>query len=396
MTERQLFQKHLAPTSFEPMLLPIKKAKAAVLFDDNGKQYIDLIGGISVCNVGHCHPKVVKAIQDQAEEYLHIMVYGEIVQSPQVQYATLLTQNLPEHLNCVYFGNSGAEAVEGAMKLAKRYTGRTEIIACHNSYHGSTQGALSLLGAEYWRNAYRPLLPDVRHIRHNDFDSLQYITERTACIILEPIQAEAGVLIPDITWMQALRKRCDATGALLVLDEIQTGFGRTGKLWAFEHFGIVPDVLLLAKALGGGMPLGAFISSKKIMDSFAENPILGHLTTFGGHPVSCASGKAALEVILEEKLMDGIPEKQALFLAHLKHPAIKEIRCKGLMMAIELADFSSVQAVIKYGLEAAPNGVFTDWFLFASNAIRLVPPLVISNEEIIEACAILNKAFDSI
>ena len=265
-----------------------------------------------------------------------------------------------------------------------------------NSYHGSTQGALSIIGDEYWRSAYRPLLPDIRHIRHNNFDDLQLITCRTACIILEPIQAEAGVLVPQKEWMIALRERCTETGALLILDEIQTGFGRTGKLWGFQHFYIVPDVLLLAKALGGGMPLGAFISSKKIMNSFAENPILGHLTTFGGHPVSCAAGKAAFEVILEERLIDSVKEKQELFLSHLKHPAIKDIRYKGLMMAIELADFDAVQKVIQFGLKATPTGIFTDWFLFASNAIRLVPPLVISNEEIKEACAILNRAFDTI
>lgn len=396
MTERQLFQKHLAPTTFEPMLFPIKKAQGAILFDENDRQFIDLIGGISVCNVGHCHPKVVKAIQQQAEQYLHVMVYGEVIQSPQVQFAKLLANNLPENLNCIYFGNSGAEAVEGAMKLAKRFTGRSEIIACHNSYHGSTQGALSILGDEYWRSAYRPLLPDVRHISHNNFGDLELISKHTACIILEPIQAEAGVLVPQKEWMQALRERCTETGTLLILDEIQTGFGRTGKLWAFQHFDIVPDVLLLAKALGGGMPLGAFISSKEIMNSFAENPILGHLTTFGGHPVSCAAGKAALEVILEQQLIDDVEEKLQLFLNQLKHPAIKEIRYKGLMLAIELADFEAVQKVIQFGLKANPVGFFADWFLFASNAIRLVPPLVISNEEIMEACAILNNAFDTI
>lgn len=396
MTERQLFQQHLAPTTCEPMLFPIKKAMGALLYDENDKKFIDLIGGISVCNVGHCHPKVVAAIQEQAAAYLHVMVYGEFIQTPQVQFAKLLTDHLPENLNCVYFGNSGAEAVEGAMKLAKRFTGRAEIIACHNSYHGSTQGALSILGDEHWRSAYRPLLPGIRHIQHNNLGDLKYITSKTACIILEPIQAEAGVLVPQKEWMKALRERCDQTGTLLILDEIQTGFGRTGKLWAFHHFDIIPDVILLAKALGGGMPLGAFISSKEIMKSFAENPILGHLTTFGGHPVSCAAGKSAFEVILEEKLIDSVIEKQQLFIAHLKHPAIKEIRFKGLMIAIELADFDAVQKVIQFGLKCTPVGIFTDWFLFAPNSIRIVPPLVISNEEIIAACAILNQAFDSL
>lgn len=292
MNERQLFQKFLAPTSHEPMAIAVQKAYGTSMWGEDGMEYLDLASGASVANVGHCHPQVVKAIQEQTEKYLHVMVYGEFIQSPQVQYAQLLCQHLPEALNCVYFTNSGSEAVEGAMKLAKRFTGRSDIVACHNSYHGSTQGSLSLLGDEYWRRAYRPLLPGIRHVRHNNLDDLQYITGKTACIILEPIQAEAGVLIPDKFWMQALRKRCDETGALLIFDEIQTGFGRTGKLWAFEHFDIWPDVLILAKAMGGGMPLGSFISSPELIDVLAFDPILGHITTFGGHPVCCAAGKA--------------------------------------------------------------------------------------------------------
>lgn len=408
MNERQLFQKHLAPTSVEPMALPVSKAKGSILFDDEGNEYIDLIGGISVCNVGHCHPKVVAAIHEQAERYLHVMVYGEVIQSPQVQYATLLTKHLPENLNCVYFTNSGAEAVEGAMKLAKRVTGRTEIVACHNSYHGSTQGALSIIGDEYWRNAYRPLLPDIRHVWHNDFDSLQYITDRTACIILETIQAEGGILVPEKEWLLALRRKCNETGALLILDEIQVGFGRTGTLWGFTQFGIVPDVLLLGKALGGGLPLGAFIASDEMMLSLADKPVLGHITTFGGHPLSCAAGKAAMEALLEEAMTQGVPAKEQLFLSSLKHPAIKAVRSRGLMMAIELVDFEMVKGVIANclkGYDLHPDGdsisqkkvrnrVFTDWFLFAANCIRLVPPLNISDSEISEACAVLVKAID--
>ncbi len=395
MNARQLFQHYLAPTSSEPLALPITKAKGSRMTDDQGKEYIDLIGGISVCNVGHAHPKVVEAIKLQAEKYLHIMVYGEVVQSPQIDYAQMLTENLPENLNSVYFVNSGAEAVEGAMKLAKRVTNRTEIIACENSYHGSTQGALSIIGDEYWRNAYRPLLPDIRHVKHNDMESLQFITEKTACIIIEPIQAEGGILIPSKEWMKALRKKCDETGALLIFDEIQTGFGRTGTLWGFQQFDLVPDVILLGKALGGGMPLGAFISSKEKMQSLSINPILGHLTTFGGHPVCCAAGKAAMEVLIEEELIESVEEKEALFLKELKHPAIKEVRHKGLMMAIELENYELVKKTIDLCISNKEIGVFSDWFLFASHCIRIVPPLNISNQDIVMACEIMIKSLDA-
>lgn len=402
ISERQLFQQHLAPTSTEPMAFPVTAAKGALLYDDTGRAFIDLIGGISVCNVGHCHPEVVKAVQEQAAAYLHVMVYGEVVQSPQVQYAALLSANLPKILDCVYFTNSGAEAVEGAMKLAKRLSGRAEILACHNSYHGSTQGALSLLGDEYWRSAYRPLLPGIRHVRHNDYDSLQYITEQTACILLEPVQAEAGVLAPSEGWMTALRERCDQTGTLLILDEIQTGFGRCGSLWAFEQYHIVPDILLLGKALGGGMPLGAFIASREKMQALADRPVLGHITTFGGHPVSCAAGKAALEALLKEKMIAAVSAKEQLFLELLQHPLIRAVRSKGLMLAVELEDFDRVKQVIAYGLPAAGAGrgedgiagVFTDWFLFAPQCIRLVPPLVITETQIRQACRILLSALD--
>lgn len=399
MTERQLFQQHLAPTSPEPMAFPVTRAAGAVLYDHADNAFIDLIGGISVCNVGHCHPKVVDAIREQAGQYLHVMVYGEALQSPQVQYASLLADHLPASLDCVYFTNSGAEAVEGAMKLAKRLSNRTEIIACHNSYHGSTQGALSLLGDEYFRNAFRPLLPDIRHVQHNNFESLAFITDRTACILLETVQAEGGVLAPTEAWMQALRKRCDETGALLVLDEIQVGFGRTGTLWGFEQYGIVPDILLLGKALGGGMPLGAFIASHEKMQALAHQPVLGHITTFGGHPVSCAAGKAALEVMLEERLWTQVAAKEQLFLSLLQHQAIKQVRSKGLMMAIELESYEQVLRVIGActrgdAATGSYRGVFTDWFLFAANCIRIVPPLTISEEEIRSACSILLRALD--
>ncbi|WP_118972165.1 aspartate aminotransferase family protein [Taibaiella koreensis] len=395
MTERQLFQQHLAPTSTEPMAFPVSRAKGALLYNDTGKTFIDLIGGISVCNVGHCHPAVVAAIQAQAAEYLHVMVYGEAVQSPQVQYAALLAGHLPPSLDCVYFTNSGAEAVEGAMKLAKRLTGRAEIVACHNSYHGSTQGALSLLGDEYWRSAYRPLLPGIRHIRYNNREDLQQITVHTACIILETVQAEAGVVAPDPGWMLALRQRCDETGALLVLDEIQAGFGRTGTLWAFTQYNIIPDILLLGKALGGGMPLGAFISSHDKMQALADKPVLGHITTFGGHPVSCAAGKAALEALLAEQMVESVAAKEQLFRSLLQHKAIKAVRSCGLMLAVALESYEQVKAVIGYCLNTPGElGVFTDWFLFAPDCIRLVPPLVISEAEIKQACVILLKALD--
>ena len=383
MNLRQLFLNHVGQTSPSPLCLEIVKAAGSKLWDKNGKEYIDLIAGISVCNVGHRHPKVIEAIKKQLDDYMHIMVYGEFVESPQVQYAKLLTDHLPKTLNSVFYTASGSEATEGAMKLAKRYTGRTQIISFKNSYHGSTQGALSIMGDEYWRNAFRPLLPDILQLNFNSFDDLKSITERTACVIAETIQAEAGVIVPEKEWLTALRKRCSETGTLLVLDEIQCGFGRNGTLWAFEQFNIVPDILLLGKALGGGMPLGAFITDKKIMDSFTTNPILGHINTFGGHPVCCAAGLTAFNVLLEEKLIDPINGKEKQFLNLLDHPKIKAIRSRGLMIAVEFENFELNKKIID---ALIANGVFTDWFLFAANCLRIVPPLVISNDEITLAC----------
>ncbi|HEY0059232.1 MAG TPA: aspartate aminotransferase family protein, partial [Flavisolibacter sp.] len=335
MNLRHLFLNHVAQTSSAPLALEIVKAEGCVLFDRDGKEYLDLIGGISVANTGHCHPKVIEAIENQIRAYMHVMVYGELVLSPQVQYAQLLTDHLPHTLNSVYFTNSGAEAVEGAMKLAKRATGRTEIIGFKNSYHGSTQGALSIIGDEYWRQAYRPLLPDVQHLQYNSFEELARITERTACVIVEPVQAEAGIIVPSAGWLEAMRQRCTDTGALLIFDEIQTGFGRTGALWAFEHSAVVPDVLLLGKALGGGMPMGAFISNRDIMNLLADAPVLGHITTFGGHPVCCAAGMAAFNVLMEERLFEKASAKEALFRKLLTHPKIRSINSCGLWMAIE-------------------------------------------------------------
>jgi acetylornithine/N-succinyldiaminopimelate aminotransferase len=389
MNQRSLFLQHVAQTSTAPLALEIVKAAGCVLSDVNGKTYIDLIGGISVANVGHRHPAVVQAIKEQLDEYLHVMVYGEFVQSPQVQYAKLLTEHLPSTLNSVYFTNSGAEAVEGAMKLAKRVTGRTEIIAFQNSYHGSTQGALSIIGDEYWRNAFRPLLPGVHHAQYNSEDVFQLITENTACVIAETVQAEAGIIAPEKGWLQQLRQRCTETGTVLILDEIQAGFGRTGKLWGFEHFDIIPDILLLGKALGGGMPLGAFIADRKLMSALTDNPVLGHITTFGGHPVCCAAGKAAMEVLFDEGMMTAVKEKENLFKSLLVHNKIKSINSFGLWMAVEFESFEVCKKVIDHCIE---NGVLTDWFLFASNCLRISPPLTISEEEIRRSCQVILSA----
>ena len=383
MNERELFLKHVAQTSPSPLAFEIAKAKGCLLYDVKGKEYIDLIGGISVANIGHRHPKVIEAIKKQLDAYMHVMVYGEFIESPQVKYAKLLTDHLPSSLNAVYFTNSGAEAIEGAMKLAKRVTYRTQIIAFRNSYHGSTQGALSIIGDEYWRNAYRPLLPNILHLEYNSFESLDEISERTACVIVETVQAEAGIIIPSKEWMKALRKKCSDTGALLMLDEIQAGFGRTGKLWGFQNFQIVPDVLVLGKALGGGMPLGAFIADKKQMDAFTENPVLGHITTFGGHPVCCAAGITAMKVLLEDEMIDSVKKKEELFRSLLVHKKIKAIRSFGLWMAVEFDSFETNKKVIDACIK---RGVMTDWYLFASNCMRISPPLMISKKKISEAC----------
>jgi len=393
VNERELFLKHVAQTSPSPLAFDIAKAEGCLLYDVNGKEYIDLIGGISVANIGHRHPKVIEAIKKQLDAYMHVMVYGEFIESPQVQYAKLLANNLPSSLNSIYFTNSGAEAIEGSMKLAKRLTNRTQIIAFKNSYHGSTQGALSIIGDEYWRNAFRPLLPDILHLEYNSFGSLNEISERTACVIAETVQAEAGIIVPSKTWMQALRKKCTETGTLLVLDEIQAGFGRTGKLWGFENFEIVPDVLILGKALGGGMPLGAFIAGKKLMDAFTENPILGHITTFGGHPVCCAAGLTAMKVLLEEKIIDSIKPKEALFRSLLIHKRIKEIRSFGVWMAVEFDSFETNKKIID---ACITSGVMTDWFLFASQGLRISPPLIISEGQIKKACKIILQACNNL
>ncbi|WP_299284324.1 aspartate aminotransferase family protein [uncultured Mucilaginibacter sp.] len=391
LTQKQLFLLNVAQTSNSPRLLEIERAEGLYLYDGEGKAYMDLVSGFAVSNTGHRHPEVVQAIKNQVDLYMHLSVYGEFVQTPQVKLAQKITSLLPQTLNSVYFVNSGTEATEGAMKLAKRFTGRHEIIAYKNSYHGSSQGALSLMGNEEFKQAYRPLLPGVKFINFNQQQDLAQITTETAAVIIETIQGEAGVRVPDLDYMLLLRHKCWQTGTLLIMDEIQSGLGRTGKLFAFEHFNIVPDILLTAKAFGGGMPLGAFIAPKHIMDALKENPILGHITTFGGHPVCCAAGLASLEVILEEDLMKTVPEKENLFRKLLQHYEIKEIRGKGLMLSIQLSSFAQVENVSKRCIE---NGVIVDWFLHCETALRIAPPLIITLEEIEKACKVILEAIE--
>jgi acetylornithine/succinyldiaminopimelate/putrescine aminotransferase len=393
LTHRQLFLANNAQTTNFPLLLEFERAHGIYLYDTEGKAYMDLISGIGVSNTGHGHPKVIEAIKAQADKYLHLMVYGEYVQTPQIKLAEMLVSLLPDSLQSVYFVNSGTEAIEGALKLAKRYTGRAEVLACYNSYHGSTHGALSIMGNEEYKQAYRPLLPGTGFIRFNEPADLDLITTETACVVVETIQGEAGIRVPDTTYMQALSARCKQTGTLLVLDEIQAAMGRTGKLFAFQHFGIVPDILVMAKALGGGMPIGAFIAPKHLMDVLKENPILGHITTFGGHPVCCAAGLASLEVILNENLINGVPEKEKLFKQLLVHPAIKEVRGKGLMLAIELADFDTNKQIID---RCIAKGVITDWFLHCTNSMRISPPLIITPDQITTACGVILEAIDEV
>lgn len=391
VNQRELFYRHLAQTSGSPLALQIVKAEGSVLTDAEGREYIDLVGGISVANVGHRNPHVIAAIKAQLEDYLHVMVYGEFIQSPQVQFAELLVNYLPSSLDSVYFTNSGTEATEGGMKLAKRYTGKTKIVAFNKAYHGSTQGALSLIGDENWRNAYRPLLPGIVHVNFNDPEAINVIDEDSAAVIMETVQGEAGVIKPGKKWIKEIREKCTETKTLLILDEIQSGFGRTGKLWAFENYDVVPDILLAGKALGGGLPLGAFIANSKIMESLSHDPVLGHITTFGGHPVSCRAGMAAMQVLLDEKLPGLVKEKEELLLASLKHEKIKAVRSCGLWLAVEFESHATLKKIVDRCLE---RGVFTDWFLFADNCMRICPPLTITNEELFSACEKIIAACD--
>lgn len=390
LSQRQLFLAHVAQTSDFPLALEIESAKGVWMYSKQ-KKYLDLISGIGVSNVGHCHPKVVEAIQNQAAKFMHLMVYGEYIYSPQVKLAEKICQLLPSNLDNCYFTNSGTEATEGALKLAKRYTGRTEIIACHQSYHGSSHGALSVMGNEKFKQNYRPLLPDIEFITFGSWSDIDKITTQTACVIMEVIQGEAGVVMACESYFKLLRKKCTETETLLIFDEIQTGFGRTGKMFAFEHYNIVPDILLVAKGMGGGMPIGAFISSKKIFEVLKNNPILGHITTFGGNPVCCAASLATIETIENEDLISKVDSKGELFIDLLKHKSIRSIRQKGLMIAIEMSDFIFLKKVIDRCIE---NGIITDWFLHCDNSMRIAPPLVISEAEIRLSCEVIIESLD--
>lgn len=390
---RQLFLDHLGQTSLTPLLLEIERAEGVFVYSPSGKKYLDLISGVCVNNVGHCHPEIVKAIKKQAETYSHLMVYGEIIQSPQVRYAEKLSTVLPDPLESCFFVNSGSEAVEGALKLAKRFTGRSRIISFKNAYHGSTHGALSVQGNEQFKNAFRPLLPDTFIVDFNNPISLDYIDDHTACVIVEPVMAEAGVIFPENNFLQLLREKCTESGALLIFDEVQTGFGRIGELFASVRFNVVPDIIVLAKALGGGMPLGAFISSKEIMSSLSRNPQLGHITTFGGHPVSCAAGLASLDIIINQNLVSECRRKSGLFRNHLKHPAIKTIHGEGLLLAVELKD----NRYVSYAVSHAPDfSLILDYFLFCGDRFRIAPPLTITNDEIMWACNRLSDLLDDV
>jgi putrescine aminotransferase len=391
MNNRQIFLSNLAQTTDFPLLIEVEKAEGIYLYGPNSEKYVDLISGIGVSNVGHRHPKVISAIQAQLDKYLHLMVYGEYVQTPQTQLAKALCDTLPETLDNVYLVNSGSEAVEGALKLAKGYTGRREIISCVNAYHGSSHGSLSVGGNEIFKRAYRPLLPGISHIAYGHKPDLEKITTQTAAVIVETIQGEAGIRVSGKQYFQALRTKCDETGTLLILDEIQAGFGRTGKFWAFEHFDIVPDIVVCAKGMGGGMPIGAFIAGKEVMGVFKDNPLLGHITTFGGHPVSAAASLATIQILKEEDLITQVEAKAELFKGLLVHPKIKSIRNKGLMMAVEFESFEVLKPIIDRAIEL---GVITDWFLFCDDSMRIAPPLIITESQIREACKVILQAID--
>ena len=386
---QDVFLKRVAQTSPYPLRIEAEKAEGSFIYDKSGKAYFDFISGIAVTNIGHRHPKVVEAIKNQVDRYMHVMAYGEFIQDPQNELASLLTSLLPSKLNCCYFVNSGTEANEAALKLAKRVTGRTRIVSCKGAYHGSTHGSLSVSGNETKKYAFRPLLPEVHFIRFNEPDDLQHIDESTACVIIEPIQGDAGVRIPSPGYLKSLRKRCTEVGALLIFDEIQTGFGRTGKLFAMEHYQVTPDILTIAKGMGGGMPIGAFVSGYEHMQQLTFDPMLGHITTFGGHPVNCAAALASLKVITQEDLLEDVEAKGQLIENLITHPSIVEIRRKGLMFAVEFDNADQVQRIVEACIR---KGVITYWFLSCPESFRLAPPINVSETEIREACALIHAA----
>lgn len=386
-----LFLDHVGQTIDTPLGIEVSSAEGIYMYSPDGKRYVDLISGVTVSNVGHKNQSVIDAVCKQANDYMHLMVYGEIIQSPQVMYATMLSEMLPDGLTSVYFVNSGSEAIEGSLKLAKRYTGRTELISFVNAYHGSTHGALSMMGDESFRNSFRPLLPDVRRIKFNCEDDLKYITTRTAAVLVEPVQGEAGVRAPENDYLKSLRKRCDETGTLLIFDEIQSGFGRVGEIFAAKKYGVTPDILAMAKAMGGGMPLGGFAARPEVMAAFKTNPILGHITTFGGHPVCCAAGMAALKYIIDNNLLAEVDKKAELIKKLIKSPIIKEIRNVGLLMAIDFGDIELNNRVSRLALE---DGLISESFLFCPEAMRIAPPLTITIEEIEMVCEKINRAIE--
>lgn len=394
---RRQFLSHVGQTSPAPQLITVDRAEGVFFYTPEAKRYYDLISGVSVSNAGHANPAVVEAVCRQARDYMHIMVYGEMVERPQVEYATLIASLLPDPLNSVYFLNSGAEAVEGALKLAKRYTGRTEMISMRRAYHGSTHGAMSMMGfpeGEEWKSAFRPLLPDCKAIDYNHFEQLQQITERTACVLCEPVQGEAGVRTPVEGYLQALRERCSEVGALLIFDEIQTGMGRSGEMFAMKKYGVTPDIVCLAKAFGGGMPLGAFVSSNEIMNSLQSNPVLGHITTFGGHPVCCAAGLAAAKYLIDNNIVESVEKKGALYQRLLEsHPQVVEIRRSGLLLAVELGSSEKLYKIMDMFIE---RGILSDWFLYCDTAFRISPPLTITEEEIVGSVDIILECLNSL
>ncbi|MDC0204858.1 aspartate aminotransferase family protein [Flavobacteriales bacterium] len=389
---KDIFKRHQAQTFPAPSSLEIKSAKGSYITDINGKEYLDFVAGVSACTLGHSNPIVTNAVKQQLEKYTHVMVYGEYIQSPQYKLAKLLDENLPDMLSTTYFTNSGAEAIEGSMKLAKRATGRSEIISCKDSYHGSTQGALSIMGNEYHKAKYRPLLPHCNQIVFNDTDSLNNITKKTAAVVIEPIQGASGFITLKNNFLQKVREKCNETETLLIFDEIQTCFGRLGTLFGFEKYDVIPDVLCIAKGMGAGMPIGAFIASWELMNLLTFDPKLGHITTFGGHPINCAASLACLKYLLTSDLMKKIERKEQLFRENLNHPRIKEIRGEGLMLAIEFNDEKLAQKVVEQALE---NGLILFYFLFTKTAIRITPPLTITKDEIIKGCTIIKGILDA-